>query len=301
MSTPLSDAAADTPAERDLFTALIDDAAVFPPGNAPLEVAVQKHRRHCSAPYADLVGPLLVPPSAVASLSDIVDAEGQGSPPLHIRITARPGTDQAVVDEAVKVAGEHPRIEVAGLETAWTRTWRDTRPDGLPLVLEVPRGEVQAEVLADVASATDDSANLLAKFRTGATPDWSWPDETELATFIRTSIDQDLGFKLTGGLHHAVRGAYAAGGASGEPEEQHGLLNVVAAVRWALNGEDVDELVPLLGERDPAVLVPMIERMSVADAAIVRAFLTAYGCCEVTDPIRELTELNLIDAHPHRR
>ena len=301
MSTPLSDAAADIPAERDLFTALIDDAAVFPPGNAPLEVAVREHARHRSAPYADLVGPLLVPPSAVASLTEIVDAEDRGSTPLRIRLAARPGTEQAVIDEAVTIGGEHPGLEVGGLETAWTTSWRDTRPDGLPLVLEVPRGETQEEVLIDIASATDDSANLLAKFRTGATPDWPWPDETELATFIRSSIDHDLGFKLTGGLHHALRGAYPVGDTPEETEEQHGLLNVVAAVRWALNGEDVDELVPLLAERDPAVLVPMIERMSVADAAIVRAFFTAYGCCGVTDPIRELTELNLIDAQPHRR
>ena len=35
--------------------------------------------------------------------------------------------------------------------------------------------------------------------------------------------------------------------------------------------------------------------MSAADAAIVRAFFTAYGCCEVTDPIGELTTLGLIE------
>ena len=104
---------------------------------------------------------------------------------------------------------------------------------------------------------------------------------------MRNAIDHDLGFKLTGGLHHVVRGTH-------DGQEQHGLLNVLAAVRWALNGEDVDELVPLLAERDPAVLVPQITRMSAADAAIVRAFFTAYGCCEVTDPIGELTTLGLV-------
>jgi hypothetical protein len=127
-----------------------------------------------------------------------------------------------------------------------------------------------------------------AKFRTGATPTWEWPDERELAAFLRTSIDHDLGFKLTGGLHHAVRGTY-------DGDEQHGILNVLVAVRWALNGEDVDELVPLLAERDPAPLVAHVTRMSAADASIVRAFFTAYGCCGVADPITELAALGLLE------
>ena len=39
--------------------ALLDDAAMFPPGLAPLAEAVPAHRRHESAPYAGLVGPLV--------------------------------------------------------------------------------------------------------------------------------------------------------------------------------------------------------------------------------------------------
>jgi hypothetical protein len=144
------------------------------------------------------------------------------------------------------------------------------------------------DAIADIAADASDSVALQAKFRTGATEAWTWPDEQELAAFIRASIDHDLGFKLTGGLHHAVRGTHGS-------EEQHGLLNVVCAVRWALNGEEVDELVPLLAERDTATLVAQVVRMSAADASIVRAFFTAYGCCGVLDPIGELAALGLIE------
>ena len=42
------------------YTALVDDAAIFPPGNAPLEEAVPAHREHRAAPYGDLVGPFVV-------------------------------------------------------------------------------------------------------------------------------------------------------------------------------------------------------------------------------------------------
>lgn len=280
-------AAAEHPAERALFEGLIDDAAVFPPGNAPLDEAVRLHREHRTSGYAAFVGPLLVPASAVDELVSLV---GQGDP-LRVSVIGRPGTAPAQVADAVRRLRDTDSVEVVGAELAWTPDWRRTRPEGLPLTLEVARGEGQVEAVADIAEDASDAVPLQAKFRTGATPSWPWPDERELATFIRTAIDHDLGFKLTGGLHHAVRTTVAAD--TLQPEH-HGLLNVITAVRWALNGEDVDELVPLLTERDPAILVPQVTRMSVADASIVRAFFTAYGCCRVTDPVGELTALNLV-------
>ena len=50
---------------RALWSGLVDDAAVFPPGNAPLDVAVSGHRALRAGPDADLVGPLLVPAASV--------------------------------------------------------------------------------------------------------------------------------------------------------------------------------------------------------------------------------------------
>ena len=51
-----------------LLRGLIDDAAVFPPGNAPLPDAVAAHRMHRSAWYAEMIGPLLVPASMLPVL-----------------------------------------------------------------------------------------------------------------------------------------------------------------------------------------------------------------------------------------
>ena len=66
--TSLSEAVADRPAEPALFAGLVDDAAVFPPGNAPLADAVRRHREHRTSRYAACVGPLLVPASAATDL-----------------------------------------------------------------------------------------------------------------------------------------------------------------------------------------------------------------------------------------
>ena len=284
--TPTSGALAARPAEPALFAGLVDDAAVFPPGSSPLPEAVRMHRVHRESRYAGCVGPLLVPASAAAELVALVrDA------PVAVGVIGRPGTAPAEVRRAVELLRDNG-MDVAGAELGWVPEWRGARPAGTPLALEVPRGAEQSRALDDLATDASDSSDVRAKFRTGATPTWQWPDEHELATFIRASIDRDLGFKLTGGLHHAIRTTRADDGLQ---PEHHGLLNVIVAVRWALNGEDADELAPLLAERDTETLVADVTRMSAADAAIVRAFFTAYGCCTVTDPIDELTRLGLIE------
>ena len=54
------------PPESPAFLdALVDDAAIFPPGNVPLDQAVKEHREHREAPYAALVGGRYADRSAV--------------------------------------------------------------------------------------------------------------------------------------------------------------------------------------------------------------------------------------------
>ena len=53
------------------FAQLFDDAALFPPGNAPLDRAVADHRDHRAGELSDLIGPFVV--------SDLLLAYGHGS------------------------------------------------------------------------------------------------------------------------------------------------------------------------------------------------------------------------------
>lgn len=295
--TPLSGAAASSPAEPALFAALIDDAAVFPPGLAPLPEAVREHRAHRTSRYAALIGPLLVPASDAAALVELVP---QGAEPLRVGLIARPGNPLHTVTDALHLLREHPQVQVSAVEVGWTPEWRDLDLGVLEqvpaLVLEVPRGADQVRALDDVAEAgasgTAASGSVLAKFRTGATPAWAWPDEEELAVFLHAATARRLPFKLTGGLHHVVRGTYTV---KDHAEEQHGLLNVLCAVAGAVDGLHPESLTPLLTERDPEPLAREVAALTAADAERVRALFTAYGCCGVTDPVTELSELNLIE------
>jgi hypothetical protein len=289
--TPPSDETAAMRAEPALFAGLVDDAAVFPPGLAPLPVAVADHRRHRTSWYAAMVGPLLVPASSAAELVQLVPS---GAEPLRVGLVARPGTPLHTVTDALHLLREHDQVEVAAVELGWIPEWRDVELGDVTRVLEVPRGDDQVRALDDIAAEAgrEPDGRLLAKFRTGATPAWDWPDEEELATFLHAAVVRRLPFKLTGGLHHAVRGRWTV---KEHTEEQHGLLNVLCAVQAAVDGLSPAALKTLLSEHDSGPLVREVAALTAPDAARVRALFTAYGCCGVTDPITELSALHLVE------
>jgi hypothetical protein len=286
MSTPDRSVgiAADRPAERGLFRALFDDAAVFPPGLAALPQAISDHVARASSSYADLIGPLLLPTSAIKDFLDL-----QRPRQVEVALIGRPGADLTLVTDACSRIEQDPAVILTGVEISWSPQWHQAMGLSAPLSVEVPRGAEQERALSELAKHGAEPNPVRAKFRTGSTPDARVPTPTELATFIRAAIDHDLGFKLTGGLHHAISARTPDG------EDQFGFLNVIAATRWALaHGAEVTQMTPILCQPDPVPILDIITRMSEADASVLRAFFAAYGCCGVTDPIGELVSLHLI-------
>jgi len=292
---------ADSPpasAGRPLLHHLIDDAAVFPPAALSLPAAVRAHAVHRTAWYADCIGPLLVPAAAVADLVTVLDADtadaehlGESGARRDVVLIARPGADPATVPAAIAALREEARVCVVGAELAWQDGWRDLGLDDLALALEVPRGADQTVAVADVHSAHADGAEVVAKFRTGPTPTWAWPDEVELGSFLGLCTLLEVPFKLTGGLHHAARGTYDV---AAVPEENHGLLNVLVATSAALAGAGQVEVAGLLTVRDAVALAELVAAWPDTTAVRVRSAFTAYGCCTVTDPVGELADLGLL-------
>lgn len=276
-----------------LWWGLVDDAAVFPPGNAPLADAVRRHREHRGSWHAPLVGPLLIPASSCVELLEHARA---GTTPLRVGLISRPGADPQVLAMAAAGLAATSTVGVSIAELGWYPEWRSLGLDveHLPTALEVPRGEAQHSALADIRAARDHGARVGAKFRTGATPTWAWPDEAELADFLIEVVQRRIPFKLTGGLHHAVRGSYVPVGGT-EAEENHGLLNVVLALAGALAEANDTAVAGALADRDGERLAARVDALTPAQVTAVRDRFVAFGCCTVTDPIGELESLGLIE------
>lgn len=275
-----------------LFDRLVDDAAVFPPGLAPLDVAVREYLDRRTGPYAAHLGPLLVPATSVDDLTALAAADDRtGSRPLEVSLVVRPGSPVGPLVTALASLRDDARVLVTAAELGWSEQWREVLTAEVPVVVEVGLGEEQARGLDDIAAAVDEEHDVTAKFRTGATPTWAWPSEHVLAGFLDAVVLRALPFKLTGGLHHAVRGSH-----DGEP--MHGLTNVLLATHEALDGAEAPELAGILARQDTEVLVTALSALDADDAQRVRESFTAYGCCGVLDPLTELQALGLIpDMH----
>lgn len=281
-------ASAAPPHVSALLADLVDDAAVFPPGLAPLDVAVDQHLRLRSHPYAACIGPLLVPVTAAGELATLAAKDDRAvAEPLEVALVLRPDSPMEPLLDAVELLRDEPRARVTGVEVGWNPNWRQAIALGLPIVVEVRLGDEQRDGLDEIATAVDEGAPVIAKFRTGPTPAWPWPDEETLAGFLAGAIERGLPFKLTGGLHHAVRGEY-------KDRPMHGVVNAMLATHEGLDGADGGELAKVLRQTRAE---PLVERLGALDPSQVdrlRSSFTSYACCGVLEPLDELAALGLV-------
>ena len=105
-------------------------------------------------------------------------------------------------------------------------------------------------------------------------------------------VEAELPFKATAGLHHAVRNTDPATGF-----EQHGFLNVLAAVDAAQRGAATAQVAALLAERDASAVAARVAGLRDRAVAVRDAF-RSFGPCSIDDPRDELTALGLLDHLP---
>ncbi|MFI9449866.1 hypothetical protein [Amycolatopsis sp. NPDC052450] len=266
-----------------LFAGLCDDAAVFPPGLAPLPDAVVAHDEHVSAWYADLVGPLVIAATALGELAEVL---GDRATPLAFSVTLPGGPAQldGVLDAVEKLPVNLDALEIAVPE--------GMGPDEVlaaisgataPVFVEIPRDDRRLPLLTALSGT-----GHRAKFRTGGVRADLYPGEAELAAAVRAAVGAGVPFKATAGLHHALRNT--------DPEtgfEQHGFLNLMLAADAVLTDGDVEAV---LAERDGAVIAGRLRALDADRVAAVRAAFTSFGTCSITDPLTELAGLGLLEA-----
>lgn len=290
-----------TPAPRTLFQEWIDDAAVFPPGNAPVARAWSEHVELRAGAEGDLLGPLLVGASAVEELTQAATVHGAHDhvSPVDVAVVGRTGASVEDVVGAVGSLRDQVHVLVAGAEVQHDAgDWRRLVDLGLRTAVEVPReGRDLVRALDDLASGVAevvggvDSPSALAKWRTQATAQSPGPDSRQLAEFLMATHERGLAFKLTGGLHRAV----APGPGADEP---HGALNVLVATHHLLRGSTLSELTATLEIQDGPALAALLSGLTESEVHTLRDRFVSFGCCGVLDPIGDLVDLGLIAGTP---
>ncbi len=274
-----------------LLAGLVDDAALFPPGNATMTDALRDHEGLRDEPWSDAVGSFVCPAARVDELLSSLGPQQAVLVSLVLDPTA-PG-----MYDAVRRADAAPRVAVVGIEAPLEKLGADgARVLGADLVGFREGGGPHVGFLEVPRSAPDDALDLVrssgwhaAKYRTGGLTAPAHPGDAELARFLVGCAERALPFKLTAGLHHAVRTTTPDG------FEQHGVLNVLAAVSATVDGCSRDEVADLLAERDGAVLAKDIRSWTAEEARVVRSRFLSFGCCGVTEPLDELRALGVLD------
>lgn len=261
----------------------MDDAAIFPPGDAPLHEATAAYAARSAEDGAELVG------TFVLKDTDLPLVRGFGGP-LSVVVTGGAGQLAGPVGLCAKLG-----LTLAGLEIA-VRDLDD--PAGAARRIVTALGEVEADVpvfvelpatpaeggwlaAADVVA----EAELLLKFRTGGLEAAAFPTAGVLAGWIDAALDRETAYKCTAGLHNALRHTSADG------FEHHGFLNVLVATRLLFDGASADQAVVVLEQRESATLVKAARELDLAGA---RSWFTSFGSCSVAEPLADLREMGLL-------
>jgi hypothetical protein len=276
----------------EAWSGLVDDAAVFPPGDAALPDAVAAYQGRRDEWYADLVGPLVVkdtdlpgvPPEVPVA---VVLTGGAGAVAGAAGLAAKRGHTVVALEAAVRdlddLVGNVRRI-TAAVDAARG----EGHLAGTEVYVELPQADPTPEWLAAADEVA--AAEHRLKVRTGGLEAHLFPPAATVAGWIDAALDRETPFKCTAGLHHAIRHRDHETGF-----EHLGFLNVLLATRVAFDGGSTADVAQVLDDHYANDLVAMARQSDLAGA---RRWFTSYGSCSVREPLEDLVGLGLLEA-PH--
>jgi len=275
-----------------LLARLVDDAALFPPGNATMADAVSGHLAARSGPRAGLVGFFLCP---VSRLPDLIVELVKAKPSEPIQLSLVVNNGLGGVPKAVStVEGRKNLLQLrmvempapSDVDATWLERVSEFVPEDVIRVVE-PRRPQPAE-----REAWLDGVRRVArhgcwpKLRCGGLQAGAFPAVAEVAAFLASVCAEGVPFKATAGLHRAVR--------YHDPEtgfNHHGFLNLLVAVARTLAGRDVVEAIE---STDGDALVAESRALPDATARAVRQVFASYGSCSLDEPVADLRQLGLL-------
>lgn len=268
------------------FLDFFDDAATFPPGLAPVEQAVTDHVARRSAPVIPSVGPAVLALADLPRAQEVAATLDLAEGPVEVSVVTPAG---ALAEALAAVEGFAPHLRVVAIELktdpddqeVWTGQIREAAAVAdVPVFVELTADQVAGGALEMLAGT-----RLRLKFRTGGIRADLFPTPQQLGAVLAAAVRAGLPFKLTAGLHEAVRYTDPATGF-----DHHGFLNIALATQAARAGEPAETVAAWLAETDGTTLA----RAAAASDGGWRESFRSFGTCSVGEPADSLHRLGLL-------
>ncbi|HSQ29327.1 MAG TPA: hypothetical protein VLN49_05720 [Gemmatimonadaceae bacterium] len=282
-----------------LLAAIVDYAGLFPPAGLDMTRAVRNYAEYRASDDAWMLGRFVVP---VARLDEFDAARAMVSDESEWHLAALLGDD--VAGDVARAAAFNERRDCGAVIDAIE--CRVASPDDVVTLAALPIADFR--VFAELPAGGDPgpflavlrTAGLGAKVRTGGVTRDSFPSSAWLVSFIRCSIEAEVAFKATAGLHHPVRGLYRLTYAEHAPVgNMYGYLNLFLAAALMAGGGSERDAAAILAERDRGAfsLLPTgigWRGHSIGTPAIRMTrdrVAISFGSCSFEEPVDELRSI----------
>jgi hypothetical protein len=291
---------------HQLLSHAIDYAGLFPPAGLDMTQAVANYAGYARGTDAWALGRFVVP---VARLDQFESEAGNyfseniGGPVWRLNALAGDdvGRDCARISEFNREHQSSIRVEAVELKAGSMQeivSAAGNIPNIREVYFEIPIHSDPRDLIGAIARV-----GARAKVRTGGITSDAFPASEDLARFIETCVKENVVFKATAGLHHAVRSRYPLNYEHNSPVGMmYGFLNVTLASAFILRGMTQKKTIEVLEESsaqafhfDNDGVTWRGNSASLADLIAMRRRVAAsFGSCSFREPIDELRQLHLL-------
>jgi hypothetical protein len=299
---------------RILMTRLIDYAGLFPPAGLSMKTSVRNFDAYRRLEQAWMLNRFVIPVSRfeefLRALEQIdqeqTDKVSEIAVPWKISAIVGPDAESdiaAIMDFNRHTSACRKPVLVESLELKVTDAAAICRltkliPGNFETYFEIPCTKTTEDYIKAIARV-----GLYAKLRTGGDNAGMFPSYEDLAHFLVTCAFNSTPFKLSAGLHHAVRSVHRYTYEPSSPlGPMHGFLNVFVGAAFARQGMNAREVESILTEESGESFgFEQTEvrwrgcRISNRELASARnSFCFSFGSCSFQEPIDDLRALGLL-------
>ena len=213
---------------RVLMRGLVDYAGLFPPASLDMLGAVRRYREYLTGENRWALGRFVVPASRLgefsAAFEEVCCGEREPVWPLSVLLSGDAAKDAVAMNGLARGPVSLDCVEMKTSSPAQAELFLTGLQSGPLAYVEFAPGAA-TEFLTVLARF-----GARAKIRTGGVTAESFPSAEMVAEFLAACAREQVVFKATAGLHHALRGAYRLMYESESAvATMHGFVNVFLA------------------------------------------------------------------------